>query len=190
MRNPSATAQRFSRGSLDVEAMRRDGSLVQDLNIAEWMSRSTPHGEYRGNSAGFAVVTATGVLPVRISDWIVRGKDGRFYTCSGHGEPDDPARDETDGPVLSEPDIVGSRVSTPRPARPGAQTGTCALASRSVPSSTIAACSGCDASASELAGRTMLGLTQDLVLSEAGLHRRPAGDLFCEDCWRSLMQQP
>jgi hypothetical protein len=36
----------------------------------------------------------------------------------------------------------------------------------------------------------MQGLTQDLVLSEAGLRRRPVGDLLCEECWRSLMHQP
>ena len=54
----------------------------------------------------------------------------------------------------------------------------------------LAACSVCHALAGELAGRTLQGMTEEIVLNEAGLRRRSDGDLLCEDCWRLLMRQP
>ena len=83
MQSASITSLRLRRGASNVVAMRRDGSLAQDLNIACWMSRSTPHGEYRGSRDGFAVVTPTAVLWAGTNDWIVRDEDGTFYPCSG-----------------------------------------------------------------------------------------------------------
>ena len=83
MQSASITSLRLRLGSSYVVAMRRDGSLAQDLNIACWMSRSNPHGEYRGSRDGFAVVTPTTVLWAGTNDWIVRDEDGTFYPCSG-----------------------------------------------------------------------------------------------------------
>ena len=54
----------------------------------------------------------------------------------------------------------------------------------------LIACSACHALAGELAGRTLQGMTEEVVLNEAGLRRRSDGDLLCEDCWRLLMCEP
>ena len=52
-------------------------------------------------------------------------------------------------------------------------------------------CVGCGATAQELAGgQALQGMTKEVVLNAAGLHRRSGGDLLCEDCWRLLMRQP
>ena len=83
MQSASITSLRLRRGASNVVAMRRDGSLAQDLNIACWMSSSNPHGEYRGSRDGFAVVTPTTVLWAGTNDWIVRDEDGTFYPCGG-----------------------------------------------------------------------------------------------------------
>ena len=89
MHNTNISLRRLRRGASDVVAMRRDGTLAQDLNIACWMSRSTPHGEYRGSRDGFAVVTPTAVLWAGTTDWIVRDEDGTF---SPYGGSEDRAR--------------------------------------------------------------------------------------------------
>jgi len=63
-------------------------------------------------------------------------------------------------------------------------------ASTSAPLSLLE-CVGCGATAQELAGgRALQGMTEEVVLNAAGLHRRSGGDLLCEDCWRLLMRQP
>ena len=89
MHNTNISLRRLRRGASDVVAMRRDGTLAQDLNITCWMSRSTPHGEYRGSRDGFAVVTPTAVLWAGTTDWIVRDEDGTF---SPYGDSEDRAR--------------------------------------------------------------------------------------------------
>jgi len=64
-----------------IEAIQRDGTLVRDLRIADWMQRSRPHGEYRGSAEDFRITSTNGrVLPVGPSDWVVR-IGGQFYSC-------------------------------------------------------------------------------------------------------------
>ena len=83
MQSARITSWRLRRGASNVVAMRRDGSLAQDLDIACWMSSSNPHGEYRGSRDGFAIVTPAAVLWAGTTDWIVRDEDGTFYPRSG-----------------------------------------------------------------------------------------------------------
>ena len=65
----------------DVVAIQRDGTLQRDLDIAEWMERSHPHGEYRCSAEAFVVSTSTVDLPAGTDDWIVGFADGRFIPC-------------------------------------------------------------------------------------------------------------
>ena len=65
----------------DVVAIQRDGTLPTDLDIAEWMERSEPHGEYRCSADSFVVSTPDVDLPAGTDDWIVRFADGRFMPC-------------------------------------------------------------------------------------------------------------
>ena len=65
----------------EILAMQRDGTMHRDLEIAEWMERSHPYGEYRAGSGTFVVVTSAGDLTVGPDDWIVRCKD-QFLPCS------------------------------------------------------------------------------------------------------------
>ena len=64
-----------------VSAMRRDGTLHRDLEIAQWMERSQPYGEYRAGAGAFVIVTPTGDLLVGPDDWIIRCA-GQFLPCS------------------------------------------------------------------------------------------------------------
>ena len=64
----------------EISAMKRDGTVHRDLEIAEWMEQSHPYGEYRGGSGTFVVVTPAGDLTVGPDDWIVRCND-QFLPC-------------------------------------------------------------------------------------------------------------
>jgi hypothetical protein len=65
----------------EVLAIQRNGTPHRDLEIAEWMERSQPHGEYRATTGAFVVITPTVDLPAGTDDWIVRFADGRFMPC-------------------------------------------------------------------------------------------------------------
>ena len=65
----------------EVLAIQRNGTPHRDLEIAEWMDRSQPHGEYRATTGAFVVITPTVDLPAGTDDWIVRFADGRFMPC-------------------------------------------------------------------------------------------------------------
>jgi len=65
----------------EVLAIQRNGTPHRDLEIAEWMERSQPHGEYRATTGAFVVITPTADLPAGTDDWIVRFADGRFMPC-------------------------------------------------------------------------------------------------------------
>ena len=65
----------------EVLAIQRNGTPHRDLEIAEWMERSQPHGEYRATTGAFVVITPTEDLPAGPDDWIVRFADGRFMPC-------------------------------------------------------------------------------------------------------------
>jgi len=65
----------------EVLAIQRNGTPHRDLEIAEWMERSQPHGEYRATTGAFIVITPTVDLPAGTDDWIVRFADGRFMPC-------------------------------------------------------------------------------------------------------------
>ena len=78
-------------------AMQRNGTLRRDLEIAEWMQRSQPYGEYRATIGAFKIVTPTGDLRTGPDDWIIRCA-GRFLPCPNQvfstiitGVPDLPA---------------------------------------------------------------------------------------------------
>ena len=67
----------------EVLAIQRNGTPHRDLEIAEWMERSQPYGEYRATTGAFVVITPTVTvdLPAGPDDWIVRFADGRFMPC-------------------------------------------------------------------------------------------------------------
>src|SRR6476469_4110590 len=67
-----------------LDAMQRDGTIGRDLDIAEWMARSTPNGEYRGNRTCFSIVTAAGAMTVGPQEWVVRGPTVDFYPSNHH----------------------------------------------------------------------------------------------------------
>ena len=67
----------------EVLAIQRNGTPHRDLEIAEWMERSQPHGEYRATTGAFIVITPTVDLPAGPDDWIVRFADGRLMPCPG-----------------------------------------------------------------------------------------------------------
>ena len=67
----------------EVLAIQRNGTSRRDLEIAEWMERSQPHGEYRAATGAFVVITPTVDLPAGPDDWIVRFADGRLMPCPG-----------------------------------------------------------------------------------------------------------
>lgn len=63
----------------EVAAIQRDGTLHTDLDIAEWMERSHPHGEYHSAADAFAVKTPTVELPA-----------GTAFTCAVAEAPTKP----------------------------------------------------------------------------------------------------
>jgi len=65
-----------------LDAIRRDGTIARDLDIADWMQRSRPHGEYHASTGSFAVRSTRGdAMPVGGTDWVVR-IGTRFVPCS------------------------------------------------------------------------------------------------------------
>jgi hypothetical protein len=83
----------------EVSAIQRNGTLHRDLEIAEWMERSQPFGEYRAGAGAFVVATPTGDLLVGPDDWIIRCA-GRFLPC-----PDQVFSVIATGAEMSEPSL-------------------------------------------------------------------------------------
>ena len=63
-----------------VSAIQRNGTVCRDVEIADWMGRSEPYGEYRAGGGEFYFVTPSGDLRAGVDDWIVRCA-GRFVPC-------------------------------------------------------------------------------------------------------------
>jgi hypothetical protein len=72
--------RQFRLTSKEVSAIQRSGTLHRDLEIAQWMERSQPHGEYRAGAGVLVIVTPTGDLLVGPDDWIIRCA-GQFLPC-------------------------------------------------------------------------------------------------------------
>ena len=72
--------RQFTLTSIAVFAVQRNGTLRKDLEIAEWMERSEPHGEYCAGPGMFRVVTPAGDLQAAGDDWILRCGD-QFVPC-------------------------------------------------------------------------------------------------------------
>src|ERR1700712_1992804 len=72
--------RRFRLTTEDVVAMQRNGTLQRDLEIADWMQRCRPYGEYRSSADSFVVITPAGELLAGPDDWIIRCAD-RFLPC-------------------------------------------------------------------------------------------------------------
>ncbi len=83
----------------EVSAIQRNGTLHRDLDIAQWMERSQPYGEYRAGAGVFVIATPTGDLLVGPDDWIIRCA-GRFLPC-----PDQVFSAITTGAEMSEPSL-------------------------------------------------------------------------------------
>ena len=83
----------------EVSAIQRNGTLHRDLEIAEWMERSQPYGEYRAGAGAFVIATPTGDLLVGPDDWIIRCA-GQFLPC-----PDQVFSAITTGAEMSEPSL-------------------------------------------------------------------------------------
>ncbi len=82
-----------------VSAIQRNGTLHRDLEIAQWMERSQPYGEYRAGAGAFVIATPTGDLLVGPDDWIIRCA-GRFLPC-----PDQVFSAIATGAEMSEPSL-------------------------------------------------------------------------------------
>jgi hypothetical protein len=65
----------------EIAAIRRNGTLRRDLQIAEWMQRSQPYGEYRATTDAFMIVTPTGDLQTAPYDCVIPCA-GRFSCCT------------------------------------------------------------------------------------------------------------
>lgn len=72
--------RQFRLTTQDVYAIQRNGTLRRDLEIADWMQRCRPFGEYRAGAGSFVVITSTGEWPAGPDDWIIR-YGNRFLTC-------------------------------------------------------------------------------------------------------------
>ena len=83
----------------EVSAIQRNGTLHRDLEIAQWMERSQPYGEYRAGAGTFVIATPTGDLLVGPDDWIIRC-EGKFLPC-----PDQVFSAITTGAEMSEPSL-------------------------------------------------------------------------------------
>ena len=87
----SATARRFRKKPVVIEAMPYDGTKESFDAIWEWMERATgipdggPNQGYSGteNSPGpFGIKTLEGILYASPGDVIIRGVKGEFYPCT------------------------------------------------------------------------------------------------------------
>ena len=91
--------RQFRLTSKEVSAIQRNGTLHRDLEVAQWMERSQPYGEYRAGAGAFVIATPTGDLLVGPDDWIIRCA-GRFLPC-----PDQVFSAITTGVEMSEPSL-------------------------------------------------------------------------------------
>jgi hypothetical protein len=64
----------------EVSAIQRDGTTLRDVQIADWMGRSDPYGEYRAAGGEFSVITPSGDMRAGVEDWIVKCA-GMFVPC-------------------------------------------------------------------------------------------------------------
>jgi|SRR6478609_1328741 len=82
-----------------VPAMQRNGTVRRDLEVAEWMERSRPYGEYRAGGGALVIATPAGDLLVGPDDWAIRCA-GRFLPC-----PDQVFSAITTGVEMFEPSV-------------------------------------------------------------------------------------
>ena len=85
---------KYKKKPVEIEAMHFEGSMMQLMDVYQWIERNTqgsfnPLGSVVPASGvsidpatGFMIIaTLEGVMQVKVGDWVIRGVEGEFYPC-------------------------------------------------------------------------------------------------------------